>query len=64
LRQRGVDACAARLAASAGIAVFRTAYERWLAAGDDADMGQIVADVVSALQSVVAGDVAGRLLVS
>jgi AcrR family transcriptional regulator len=64
LLQRGIDACAARLAADAGIAVFRTAYERWLAAGDDADMGEIIADVVSTLQSAVAGEVAGRLLVS
>ena len=64
LRQRGIEACAARLAADVGIAVFRAAYERWLAAGDDADMGQIVADVVSTLQSAVAGDVAGRLPVS
>ncbi|MGD0706526.1 MAG: TetR family transcriptional regulator [Trebonia sp.] len=64
LRQRGVDASAARLAADAGIAVLRTAYGRWLAASDDhADMGQIIADVVATLQSVVAGDVAGRLLV-
>lgn len=63
LRRRGIEACAARLAADAGIAVFRAAYERWLAA-DDADMGQIVTDVVATLRSAVAGGVADRLLVS
>jgi hypothetical protein len=40
------------------------AYGRWLAAGDDADMREITADVVCALRSAVAGDTAGRLLVS
>jgi AcrR family transcriptional regulator len=61
---RGVDAWSARLAADAGIAVFRAAYERWLAAGDDADMGEIIAKVVRALQLTVAGDAVGRVLVS
>jgi hypothetical protein len=53
-----------RLAADAGIAVFRAAYERWLAAGDDADMGEIIAEVVRALQLAVVGDAVGRVLVS
>jgi AcrR family transcriptional regulator len=64
LVRRGVDPGAARLAADVAIAVFRSAYERWLAASDDdADMGRITAEVVSTLQSVV-GESAGRLLVS
>ncbi|MEU6852212.1 TetR family transcriptional regulator [Actinacidiphila alni] len=37
LRQRGTDALEAGIAAEAGVAVHRVAYERWLGAGDVAD---------------------------
>jgi AcrR family transcriptional regulator len=53
LRQRGFDAGVARLAADAGIAIFRSAYDRWLDASDDTKMGQIIEDVVSALRTAV-----------
>jgi AcrR family transcriptional regulator len=54
LRQRGFDACEARLAADVGIAVFRSAYGRWLNATDDTGMGRIVEDVVATLRVAVA----------
>jgi hypothetical protein len=38
LRQRGVDADIAQLAARVGIQLFFTAYEHWLEAGDKADL--------------------------
>ncbi len=53
LRQRGFDAGAARLAADAGIAIFRSAYDRWLDASDDTGMGQIIEDVVTTLRTAV-----------
>lgn len=37
LRQRGVADPAATLAAEAGVAVFKLAFERWVGDGDDAD---------------------------
>lgn len=53
LRQRGFDAGAARLAADAGIAIFRSAYDRWLDASEDTGMGQIIEDVVTTLRTAV-----------
>jgi AcrR family transcriptional regulator len=61
LRQRGFDSCTARLAADAGIAVFRSAYDRWLNAGDGTEMGQIIEDVIATLRTAVA-DSGDRLL--
>lgn len=63
LRQRGFEAGAARLAADAGIAVFRLAYDRWLDAGEDTPMGQIIADVVATLRTVVDADAGAQFLV-
>jgi AcrR family transcriptional regulator len=48
LHRRGVDAGVARLAADVGIAVFRTAYDRWLAT-EDAPIGPILDDVITTL---------------
>ena len=53
LRQRGVDADVAQLAARVGIQVFLTAYERWLAADGDDDLVTISEDVTSVLATVV-----------
>lgn len=63
LRQRGFDGCVARLAADAGIAIFRSAYDRWLNAGDGTGMGQIIEDVVATLRTAVAAEAGDRLLV-
>ncbi|WP_228003246.1 TetR family transcriptional regulator [Nocardia australiensis] len=53
LRQRGIEADIARLAARVGIQVFFTAYEQWLEAGDGADLGPIVEKLMSDLESLV-----------
>lgn len=53
LRQRGVDADVAQLAASVGTHVFRTAYERWLGADDDTTLATICASVMSDLSKIV-----------
>jgi AcrR family transcriptional regulator len=53
LRQRGVAAETAELAARVGIEVFRAAYRRWLAADDETELSVITADVTSTLATIV-----------
>jgi AcrR family transcriptional regulator len=55
LRRRGVSDVAADLAAEAGIAVFKIAFERWI--GDDArtDFEQLVRESLTELKAVTAG---------
>ncbi|MTD52892.1 TetR family transcriptional regulator [Amycolatopsis pithecellobii] len=63
LLRRGFDADAANLAADVGGALVRSAYERWLDAGDDTTMAQIIEDIVATLRTALAADVGGRFLV-
>jgi len=53
LRRRGVDPDTAELAARVGAQVFRTAYRRWLEAGDGADLQSITESVLSLLVAIV-----------
>jgi AcrR family transcriptional regulator len=53
LRQRGVEADIARLAAHVGIQLFITAYVHWLEAGPKADLAKMSESVVSLLASIV-----------
>jgi AcrR family transcriptional regulator len=53
LRQRGVNADIAQLAARVGIQMFITAYEHWLEAGDKADLATISESVMSLLATIV-----------
>jgi AcrR family transcriptional regulator len=53
LRQRGVDADIAQLAARVGIQMFITAYGHWLEAGDKADLATISESVMSLLATIV-----------
>jgi AcrR family transcriptional regulator len=53
LRQRGVDADIAQLAARVGIQLFFTAYEHWLEAGVKADLALMSESVMSLLASIV-----------
>lgn len=62
LRQRGFDNCEARLAADIGIAVFRSAYDRWLNAGDGTGMSQIIEDVLAVLRTTVAATAGSPLV--
>ena len=53
LRQRGVDAETAQLAARVGIQVFFTAYKRWLETRDKADLATITDQAMSLLTTIV-----------
>jgi AcrR family transcriptional regulator len=53
LRQRGVDADIAQLAAGVGIQVFLTAQGRWLEAGDNANLATISEKAMSLLATIV-----------
>jgi hypothetical protein len=55
LRRRGVKEPAASLAAETGIAVFKVAFDTWVAASDDRDFPQIIRESVEALKAVATG---------
>jgi len=55
LRRRGVADPAASLAAEAGIAVFKIAFERWIGGTDQRDMTHLVRDSLDELKAVIAG---------
>src|ERR1700682_5383715 len=54
LRQRGVEDPAASLAAEAGIAVFRIAFERWINATNQRDLPQLIRESLEQLKAVTA----------
>ena len=53
LRQRGVDADSAKLAACIGIQAFIVSYERWLEGGANLDLATISGSVMSLLATIV-----------
>jgi AcrR family transcriptional regulator len=55
LRRRGVTDPAASLAAEAGLAVFRIAFERWIAAPDGPHLAQLMTASLDELKAVAAG---------
>ncbi len=55
LRARGVPDPSASLAAEAGTAVFRIAFERWVQADSDADLGALMQAALADLKAVTAG---------
>ncbi len=55
LRRRGVTDPAASLAAEAGIAVFRIAFERWINEASQRDLPQLVRESLGELKAVTAG---------
>ncbi len=59
LRERGVPEPAASLVAQAGLAVFRSAFARWIDSGSDADFAALVRASLRDLQGVTAGAAAG-----
>ncbi len=58
LRQRGVADPTARLAAEAGIAVFRTAFARWVEDAEGPDLPQVMADSLAELRTLTAAPAA------
>ncbi len=55
LRRRGVKDPAASLAAEAGIAVFKIAFERWIAGTTQQDLQQLIRGSLDDLKAVTAG---------
>jgi AcrR family transcriptional regulator len=55
LRQRGVAEPAASLAAEAGIAAFRIAFERWINATNQPDLPRLMRESLDQLKAVTAG---------
>ena len=55
LRTRGVGDPAASLTAEAGIAVFKIAFEQWIAAPDGTSLAQVIATSLGELKAVTAG---------
>jgi AcrR family transcriptional regulator len=55
LRERGIPAPAASLAAEAGIAVFRIAFERWTAEDCQPDLAKLIRESLGELKAVTAG---------
>jgi AcrR family transcriptional regulator len=55
LRQRGVSDPAASLAAEAGIAVFRIAFERWISQTSQQALPQLIQELLDDLKAVTAG---------
>ena len=52
LRERGVDEPAASLTAEAGIAVFRVAFERWVAEGNERALPDLISESLDALKAL------------
>jgi AcrR family transcriptional regulator len=55
LRRRGVSDPAASLAAEAGIAVFKVAFERWVSETSERPLAQLIRESVDQLKLVTAG---------
>jgi AcrR family transcriptional regulator len=55
LRRRGVSEPTASLAAEAGIAVFRIAFERWISEPEQRDLPRLIRESFDALTAVTAG---------
>lgn len=55
LRRRGVTDPAAALAAEAGLAVFRTAFEAWIGAPDGPGLPRLMTESLDELKAVAAG---------
>jgi AcrR family transcriptional regulator len=56
LGRRGVPGPAARLAAEAGIAVFRIAVERWNSETNEQDLSQLIRELLDELKALTAGE--------
>ena len=55
LRERGIEEPAASVAAETAIAVFRNAFERWVAEDTERDLADVVRESLDALRAVTVG---------
>jgi hypothetical protein len=58
LRERGGDGVAATLAAEAGIAVFRVAFDRWVGDGSGRDLPALVRESLGVLKGLAVDELA------
>jgi hypothetical protein len=54
LRRRGLKEPAASLTAELAMSVFRVAFERWVAEGNDRDLLELMREVLDELKTVAA----------
>lgn len=54
LRRRGVGAAEASLAAEAGAAVYRVAFEQWVSAAEDRDLCDVIRQTLARLRILAA----------
>jgi len=54
LRRRGVSDVAAKLSAEAAVAVFKVAFERWIAASKDHNLRRVIGDSLDELKALTA----------
>jgi AcrR family transcriptional regulator len=55
LRERGVAEPAASVTAETAVAIFRNAFERWVAATEERDLPELIRESLESLQAVTAG---------
>ncbi|KOV68764.1 TetR/AcrR family transcriptional regulator [Streptomyces sp. MMG1121] len=55
LRGRGVAEPTASLAAEAGVAVFKVAFERWIVAGEERELAELTRESLDELKAVASG---------
>ncbi len=55
LRQRGAGDLTARLAAEAGVAVFKVAFERWISGTDQRELSQLTGELLDELKALTSG---------
>jgi AcrR family transcriptional regulator len=58
LRERGVPEPSASLAAETGVAVFKTAFARWISEPGEQDLPRIISESMDALRGMLSGPVA------
>jgi len=56
LGRRGVGEPAAKLTAETGVAVFKVAFDRWISAGTDTGLANVIANSVKELKELTAGN--------
>ena len=53
--RRGVPQPAAKLTAETAVAIFKVAFDRWISAGGDSDLTQVIEDSLAELKALTAG---------
>lgn len=54
LRRRGVEVAIARLSAEAGVVVFRVSFDRWVTAGTERDIRDVLRETLDELPDAIA----------